>query len=62
MGNFKTVVLKPKPCCYCGRPSIKLKSYCRPCWNRVKYCGVVDLPSYPTQEDARRLRGLVDAL
>ena len=60
MGKFKEIVLKPRPCCYCGRPSMKLKAYCRPCWNRVCYCGVVDLPSYPTQEDARRLRASVD--
>jgi predicted amidophosphoribosyltransferase len=56
--NFKR---KQMRCCYCGKPAVPLRMWCSTCLARVRYCGVVDLPDYPTQNDARRLRALVDA-
>ena len=60
MVKFKEIVLKSRPCCYCGRPSMKLKAYCRPCLARIRYYGVVDTPDVPTQKDTRRLRRILD--
>jgi hypothetical protein len=56
MGNFKTVVLKPKPCCYCGRPAVRGRAWCSPCLARVRLYGCCDLPEYPSREDSERAK------
>jgi predicted amidophosphoribosyltransferase len=43
-----------KSCCYCDRKALYMRRYCRDCLERLRWNGVVDLPSYPTQEDSRR--------
>lgn len=56
MGKFKTVVLKSKPCCYCGRPAITNRAWCRPCLNRIRYYGCCDVVEVPSREDSERAR------
>lgn len=53
-----------KGCCYCGARvatqrefgRVFHRAYCPTCLERIRYSGVVDFPSYPTPDEARRAK------
>jgi hypothetical protein len=54
MAQFKTIILKQRPCNYCGNPAKAGRIWCRPCLARIRYFGCVDIEEFPNEEDSRR--------